>query len=508
MGINLNHVFGKGNKIFQKIFDSIAEGVVVANKNGEFLYFNHVAEEILGIGMQDVRQEEWSNVYGCFYLDQITPFPSSKLPLSQIIETGKMSKESVFIKNSARPNGVFIDISGSPILDADNSILGGIIVFKDITEQKNFEKHLLKLSNAINQTADAIVITDKNGIIEYVNPAFEHMSGFNKVDVIGKTPQSIENFVYDRTFYKDLWSTLLNGKAYKTEMLNVKKTGEQFWTQYTVTPIKDEFDNLTHFVTVIKDISEIKANKERVNRLNMARDIQRHLLASDICIPGYDIKGKNYPADETGGDYFDILCTPDGNLWLTIGDVSGHGIGPALIMAGARAYLRSFTQISSSPAEVLRKLNNALFADLNTEQFVTQILIRLNNETNIIEYSGAGHVPSYLINKEGDVKHVLSSTGIPLGIVKDETFTNKSITDVSEGDILVMLTDGILEAHDGRECEFGDERILNLIKNHRNKKADDIIEHIYENVCDFTYDSPPEDDITALICKLNKFQSL
>ncbi len=71
-----------------------------------------------------------------------------------------------------------------------------------------------------------------------------------------------------------------------------------------------------------------------------------------------------------------------------------------------------------------------------------------------------------------------------------------------------MLTDGILEAHDGKESEFGDARILEIIKNHRNKKADDIIEHIYENVCNFTHDSPPEDDITALICKLNRFQSI
>ena len=139
MDIKLNQLFRNKNELFQRIFDSIGEGVVVADANGEFLFFNKVAEEILGLGMQEIDQDKWSEVYGCFYVDQVTPFPSEKLPLAQTIRTGKVSRETVFIKNSARPEGVFIDISGSSIKGENNTILGGIAVFDDITENKKAE---------------------------------------------------------------------------------------------------------------------------------------------------------------------------------------------------------------------------------------------------------------------------------------------------------------------------------------------------------------------------------
>jgi len=625
MKIKLDLLFGDENKLFHSIFDSIAEGVIVADTNGKFLLFNQVAEEILGIGIQKIDQEEWSDFFGCFYPDQITPFPSDLLPLSQTIRTGKVSRETVFIKNTARPEGVFIDISGGPITGSNDSILGGIVVFKDVTEnkktemsleqsegrlkaqfksipipayvwkkvgehfviidfndaaneftqgkaaevlgkkinkmyqdqsdpiytdilncfnnkktvnremsyqfqtigeekelnvryvytppdlvvvyteditvRKNTERHLLKLSNAVNQTADAVIITDFKGNIEYVNPAFETITGYQKEEVIGKTPRIIKSGKYDQLFYENLWSTLLNGDPYKGEMLNKKKNGETFWSQNTITPIKNDGDKVTNFVSVIKDITEIRAKKEQEIRLKIAKEIQERFLLSNVSVPGYDIEGKNYPADETGGDYFDFLLTPDGNIWLTIADVSDHGIGSALIMAETRAYLRAYIETSSDPAKILGKLNNTLFSDLNRSHFVTLILIRLNTKKNEIEYSGAGHVPSYLINGKGEVAYVLESRGIPLGIMQYQLYENSNITGVSAGDILVLLTDGITEAHDVHDNEFGDERILNLIKSHRNEKAGDIIDLIYKEVCAFSNESQREDDITALICK-------
>lgn len=627
MELKLDQLFKNDKELFQKIFNSIAEGVIVADANGEFLFFNDVAEEILGIGVQEIDQEEWSEFYGCFYLDQITPFPSEQLPLAQTIRTGEVIRETVFIKNAVKPEGVFIDISASPIVDANDSNLGGIVVFKDITENKkseilirrseerlkaqfkgfpiptyvwkniggnfvlidynnaadkltegkvkqllgtklskmypdksdpihidilssfndkkivsremtyqfqttgkkkelnvhyvyippdlvvvhtediteriNTEKHLQKLSNAVEQTADAVLITNKEGIIEYVNSAFETMTGYKKEEAVGQTPRIMKSGKHNKALYKNLWRTLHKGNPYKGEMINKKKNGEYFWLQNTITPIKEGNKKITNFVSVIKDITEIKAKKEQEIRLQIAKEIQQRLFISNVCIPGYDIAGKNFPADETGGDYFDIILTQEGNLWLTIADVSNHGIGPALIMAGTRAYLRAFTETSSDPAEILGKLNNVLYSDLNEFQYVTLLLVRLNSIKNEIEYAGAGHVPAYLLNSMGEVEHILTSTGIPLGYKKNEHYENSKITNITSGKILVLLTDGIIETQDKYENEFGYERTLNLIKCHRTETSENIIGHIYGEICAFVQESHQEDDITALICKVN-----
>ncbi|MFC2088769.1 SpoIIE family protein phosphatase [Calditrichota bacterium] len=627
MDIKLKKLFKDDKQLFQRMFNSIAEGIVVADANGEFLFFNKVAEEILGIGMQEINPEEWSDVYGCFYTDQITRFPSERLPLAQTIRTGKVSRETVFIKNSAKPEGVFIDISGSPIIGDNDIILGGIAVFNDITESKKFEisllkteerlkaqfkgfpiptyvwkkvdedfvlidyndaadkftkgkikqflgitfnkmypnpsdpihidfwssfnnkkivsremtyqmqttgekkelnfhhvyippdlvvihtediterksaeMHLQKLSNAVEQTADAVLITNNKGIIEYVNPSFEMMTGYNKEETVGQTPRILKSGKYDKSFYKNLWRTILNGNPYKAELINKKKNGEYFWLQNTITPIKDSNKKIINFVSVIKDITEIKAKKEQEIRLKIAKEIQQRLYSSNVCIPGFDIAGKNFPADETGGDYFDIILTPEGNFWLTIADVSNHGIGPALIMAGTRAYLRAFTKTSSDPSKILELLNNVLHSDLDEFQYVTMLLIHINTINHEIEYSGAGHVPAYLLNSEGEIVHTLKSTGIPLGYIKNEPYENCKINSIDTGNILVLLTDGIIEAQNKYENEFGYEKIVSLIKSHKDKTSQDIIDHIYQEVCAFTHKSQHEDDITALICKLN-----
>jgi sigma-B regulation protein RsbU (phosphoserine phosphatase) len=503
MDIKLDQLFQDKNELFQRILNGIAEGIIIANANGEFLFFNNVAEKILGIGKREIKPEEWSEVYGCFYIDQITPFPSEQLPLAQTLLTGEVSRETVFIKNSVKTDGVFIDITSSPIIGDNDIVPGAIVAFKDITESKKSEMHLKKLSNAVNQTADAVMITNIKGTIEYVNPAFETMTGYKREEVIGQTPRILKSGEFSQSFYKNLWSTILNGNPYKGEMINKKKNGEHYWLQNTITPMKDSNGNITNFVSVKKDITEIKAKKEQEIRLQIAKEIQQRLYTSNVRMPGYDIAGKNFPANETGGDYFDIILTSDGSLWLTIADVSNHGIGPALIMAGTRAYFRAFVKTSSDPAQMLGMLNNELYSDLDDFQYVTMLVVRLNSIKNEIEYAGAGHVPAYSLNSKGEIGHILKSTGIPLGYRKNELYENSKITDIASGNILVLLTDGIIEAQDKDENEFGYERTLNLIKCHRNETSEDIIGHVYREVCAFTQKSQPEDDNTALICKLN-----
>ena len=374
---------------------------------------------------------------------------------------------------------------------------------EDITERKNNERELRKLSSTIEQTADSVILTDKNGIIEYVNPAFEKTTGFTSPEIIGKTPAILKSGHHDAKFYKTLWKVILGGDPYTGTILNKKKDGSFYWCEQSITPMKNENGNITNFVSVIKDISELKKKQEQDFYLRIATEVQQRLSKTKFSVPGFDIAGTTHSALETSGDYFDFLHTTDGQILLVVGDVSGHGIGAALIMAETRAFLRAFAKRESDPASILKMLNEELISDLDDKNYVTLIIARINPQRNILDYASAGHIPAYLLDNEGKVKHILNSTGIPLGFISEEKFLLSEPITIKPGDILALLTDGITEATANDESEFGYNRTIDLINSFRMDTAKQIIDHLTQTVCSFTELQHQEDDITAVICKVN-----
>jgi PAS domain S-box-containing protein len=128
-------------------------------------------------------------------------------------------------------------------------------------EEKN---HLL--SSIVEQTADTVVVTDRDGVIEYVNPAFEQMTGYAKEEALGKTPRVLKSGVHDDQFYKELWNTILSGEVYQSEIANLKRNGELFYEGKTITPLRDALGAITHFVATGKDITERKRAEEQLRK--------------------------------------------------------------------------------------------------------------------------------------------------------------------------------------------------------------------------------------------------
>ena len=193
----------------------------------------------------------------------------------------------------------------------------------------------------------------------------------------------------------------------------------------------------------------------------------------------------------------------DGNIGIVIGDVSGHGIGSALIMSETRAYLRAFAKVESDPAKLLTWLNKELAVDLDDRHFVTLTLARLDRNQNSLVYANAGHLPTYLFHSSGKVKDVMDSTGIPLGIMCDYQYENSKVIKLIPDDIVVFLTDGITEAHAINDSEFGLNRALDIISSYQHEPACQIIGQLYQAVGSFAKKRSPKDDITAIICKVN-----
>ncbi len=617
----------KENETLQSILHSLGEGVIVADQGGKFLYFNPTAENILGIGSQNVESKEWSSVYGIFYPDKVTQYRSEQLPLARAIKGEKVSNELIFIRNPKRPEGIFIEVSASPLRDTRGVVKGGTVIVRDIskikqaeqsqqqseervrlqfkgfpiptyvwqrrendfflvdfnkaakvftrgevqkflgesvnkiyadspeiradflkcytdkarfrrempsyrlritnenkemifnyvfvppdlvmlhtediTEQKKNYEALKKLSNAVEQTADSVIITNKMGIIEYVNPAFEATTGYSREEALGQTPKLLQSGKHDKAFYKHLWETISSGKPFRGTIINKKKNGEFYWSEQTITPMKDDAGNITNYVSVLKDITALREKQEQEFQLRIAHELQQRLYNSNVSAPGFDIAGATYSAVETNGDYFDFIAMPDGCIGIVVGDVSGHGIGAALVMAQTRAYLRAFSKVESDPGTLLTLLNQELAADLDMEHYVTLILVRLDPQQKVLDYASAGHLPAYLLNDSGEVKTVMESTGIPLGVMRDYKFTRGESVKLSAGDTVFLLTDGITEAQALDETEFDFDRAIDVVRSHQHASARQILQQLYQEVRSFSNNKPQEDDITSVICKVD-----
>lgn len=242
------------------------------------------------------------------------------------------------------------------------------------------------------------------------------------------------------------------------------------------------------------------ANVER--DLSVARDIQRGLLpAAAPPLAGFDIAGMNRPADQTGGDYYDWQPLPDGRLAVVLADVTGHGIGPALVMAVCRAYSRASAPGTPSPGALLERLNGLIHEDLQGARFITMALALVGPE-GTVQLASAGHGPTMLYTARTDAVQWFGGDGLPLGVMPDERYTEQRTFTLSKGDVLVLQTDGFVEwARASDDEQFGLERMMEAVRAAAKLPAQAMIESIDGAVRAFAEGSPQGDDMTAVIIK-------
>jgi PAS domain S-box-containing protein len=399
-------------------------------------------------------------------------------------------------------------VATSPIMGADGGFEGALAMVNDITEQKRIEAEerrsretIRLLSEGVEQTADSVVITDRQGNIEYVNPAFEATTGYACGEVAGKTPRILKSNLHDHEFYRRLWERILGGESFRGTIVNRKKSGQLYWTEQTITPIKDSAGTITHFVSVLKDMTDLRKQQEQECQLRLARAVQqRFYRGAAMRVAGFDIASAVHPEEETGGDYLDLFSMPDGRICIGIGDVSGHGLGSALVMALTRAYVRSFAQVEPDPAKILSSVNQMLVADLD-DRFVTLLLVCLDAPTRSFSYASGGHIPGFLMNCSGEIDCMLESSGPPLGLFDDSQFVT-SVIPMKSQQLLILLTDGATEMTASQDAQFGTDGVLEYVRSHRQKSARDLAEGIYRAARDFAGNNTQQDDVTEVVVKV------
>ncbi|MHC4177784.1 MAG: PAS domain S-box protein, partial [Planctomycetota bacterium] len=376
---------------------------------------------------------------------------------------------------------------------------------EDITDRKHTEQRFRQL---LESAPDAMVIVDRAGEILLVNRQTEHLFGYSREELLG---QPIETLVPER--FRDRHPRQRADYAANPgirpigtspELHALRKDGSEFLAEIRLSPL--DTDEGMVITSAIRDITERKrleeSLREREAQMLAARRIQQHLLPQRPPeVPCFEIAGASYPADFVGGDYFDYLQMPDGSTGIVIADVTGHGLPAALLASSTHTLFRSLANHHQEMPEILRLANSMLIDETADDLFVTALLGLLDSKTRSFVYTSAGHPPAYLLDQSGDVKACLESTALPLAILADGDFPTGGPFVLEPGDVLLLITDGIIEAMSARGEYFGTERMLEVIRSRRHLAACEMVAGLYEEVCAFVQPAKATDDITAVVVK-------
>lgn len=250
-------------------------------------------------------------------------------------------------------------------------------------------------------------------------------------------------------------------------------------------------------------VAKVQEREQTEASLNVAREVQRRFMPQKMpAVPGYEFASWWYPHEAVGGDYCDLLPLRDGRTALCVADVSGHGLGPSLIMASVRAALRTLILEHHSPDELLNLLGQALADDLDN-LFITIILVMLDPRTHRIEFSNAGHGPAMHYSATTGRFTPLSATGMPLGVVPGTKYPPGTPEQLAPGDMLFLCTDGIVEAMDEDGKAFGQERLERLVHDNAQVPLAELVQLIGGEVSAHYEGESPPDDLTILVARRN-----
>jgi sigma-B regulation protein RsbU (phosphoserine phosphatase) len=232
-------------------------------------------------------------------------------------------------------------------------------------------------------------------------------------------------------------------------------------------------------------------------QLQIAHDVQSRLLPErDIEIAGYDLAGMSVPAYDIGGDYYDYIPLGDGRLGVVVADVAGKGIPAALIMATFRALLRTSVRQGSPLAQLVAQVNRLLAESIGLPAFVTAVYGVLEPDTGGFAYANCGHLPPLLVREDGTTEQLLGS-GPCLGVFESAAYEPSQV-ELARGDLLLLYTDGVVEAEGDDGHEFGVDRLAALVAGLRATPAAEVIRGVAEATREFAGTGAYQDDFTLV----------
>jgi serine phosphatase RsbU (regulator of sigma subunit) len=260
---------------------------------------------------------------------------------------------------------------------------------------------------------------------------------------------------------------------------------------------------LQHFVAQRNALFELTTRQrdELMKEVELAAQVQKVFLpAIEPAVPGFNVAAASYPARFVGGDYFDYIQARDGALDVVMADVAGHGAAAALLMAATAAVVNLLARDSKMLVDVVYQLNRDLRGFTGESRFVTLFLAELQPATRSLRYVNCGHEPALLFQPVTDTVRWLSASCVPIGLFPTIACETNEVG-IGPGDVLLCYTDGLTEAENGSNVEFGRDRISQVVRDHAAESAHDIVNAIYAAAIAHRGSNSFEDDLTIMAIK-------
>jgi phosphoserine phosphatase RsbU/P len=266
-----------------------------------------------------------------------------------------------------------------------------------------------------------------------------------------------------------------------------------------------------NLLTVMANIAAVRIEHARLNEIEaveraMQKEMEQAALIQQRLFPakapeamGVDIAARAVPARHCGGDYYDFIRFPDGKIAMMVGDVAGKGMPASLLMSSLQARVQVLFEDSNAIGEKIGKLNKATCGNCPDNRFITFFFGVYDPTNGEIVYTSAGHNPPVLVRATGGYE-LLTGGSVMLGILPMAKYEEHR-AQLEPGDVLVMFSDGVTEAPNPNDEEYGEERLANLVAELSSRPASEIVEAIHRSVADFTEGAPPADDITVVVCR-------
>lgn len=514
---------------------SMTEGVIMLDENNHLDMINSAAKDLLGFPKdRTITAEEL--IYRLEELELMELYYDTFLKGDSILNHEHMYKDKILSTNI------------TPVMDRDNTRIGMVMVLRDVTELQKINrvnKQRLTIISKVNQIINSIADLDSllTFLIEFIlNTANAEMGSIQLRD--GKTfrtkvhsnfPDKIRReykFNNNETFSEFVVNT--KEICYIADYQNnpaVSQNTKIIIDFYICIPIFAKKD-LIGILNIVKkssdrphvlhpeDIENLKTitdlsgtaihnavlyqdtiKKQKLDQeLRVAHEIQKKLLPSALPeFPNFNFGAISIPAREIGGDYYEFFTLDSGKLGIIIADIVGKGIPAALLMVMIKSMLRSNVALYDSPKEALGKMNTMIEKDPAIDKYVPIFYGILDPETLLFKYCNAGHEPSIIFT--GVDFESLDTDGFPLGAWPDSAYEEKELQ-FKQNDIFLMFTDGIIEARNEEEEEFGHARVKEVVRQYWELDAQDIVDRMFDSVLEHSGSKDQHDDLTLVVLKI------